>query len=201
MSATTHDDAHGHHDHKPSSLFAGCAAPTTGHRHALSVLRGVRRRGRRHPVGDHARSQRPGQHNRHHGQVWNTIVTSHGLLMIFFSVMPGTFGGFGNEGFVPLMIGARTWRLAFEQHQLLVAAAGISADHRPVPGRVGTGWTLYPPPRTAPTSRASVRLHAVRVAPGRHQLAARRHQLHHHHLNMRARDDTAQDAAVRVGAN
>jgi len=37
------------------------------------------------------------------------FITGHGLIMIFFMVMPAMIGGFGNW-FVPLMIGAPTWR-------------------------------------------------------------------------------------------
>jgi Cytochrome C and Quinol oxidase polypeptide I len=39
------------------------------------------------------------------GQLYNVIVTAHGVLMMFFVIIPATFGGLGNF-FVPLMIGA-----------------------------------------------------------------------------------------------
>nr|MDJ0825460.1 cbb3-type cytochrome c oxidase subunit I [Rhodobacter sp.] len=39
------------------------------------------------------------------GHLWNVLITAHGILMMFFVVIPALFGGFGNY-FMPLQIGA-----------------------------------------------------------------------------------------------
>merc|ERR1711937_505209 len=82
---------------------------------------------------------------------YNVSITLHGFLMIFFLVMPGLFGGFGNY-FVPIFIGSpevvyprvnNLSILILFLSYLLVILSLISEFGG------GTGWTLYPPLSTS----------------------------------------------------
>ncbi|MFX0542540.1 cytochrome c oxidase subunit I [Roseovarius sp. S4756] len=86
------------------------------------------------------------------GHLWNIIVTYHGILMMFFVVIPALFGGFGNY-FMPLMIGAPDMafpRLNNLSYWLFVAGTSLAAASFFAPGGdgshgAGVGWTLYAP--------------------------------------------------------
>merc|ERR1711966_408449 len=82
---------------------------------------------------------------------YNISITLHGFLMIFFLVMPGLFGGFGNY-FVPIFQGSpevvypRVNNLSilvlFLSYFFMILS--IISEFG-----AGTGWTLYPPLSTS----------------------------------------------------
>ena len=86
------------------------------------------------------------------GHLWNVLVTAHGILMMFFIVIPLLFGGFGNY-FMPLMIGAPD--MAFPRMNnlsfwLFFAGAMLAVLSVFMPGGngqlgSGVGWVLYAP--------------------------------------------------------
>jgi len=86
------------------------------------------------------------------GHLWNVMITAHGVLMMFFVVIPALFGGFGNY-FMPLHIGAPDMafpRMNNLSYWLFVAGASLGVLSLFVPGGngqpgTGVGWVLYAP--------------------------------------------------------
>ncbi|HRP78302.1 MAG TPA: cbb3-type cytochrome c oxidase subunit I, partial [Aquamicrobium sp.] len=154
---TTHDVAHEsaradthHGDHKPTFLTRWLLS--TNHKDigtlylCFSILAGIL--GTALSVGIRMELQEPGMQIFASSETFNVFVSGHGLVMIFFVIMPALIGGFGNW-FVPIMIGAPDMafpRMNNVSFWLLVASFLLFLISLFMPGAPGStghggGWT------------------------------------------------------------
>ncbi|MBN8832289.1 MAG: cytochrome c oxidase subunit I [Sphingomonadales bacterium] len=185
MSTTTADDFHGHaHDHHDADHKPGFFARwfmSTNHKDIGTLylifaivagviggtISGLMRYELREPGIQFLQlwaqySDGPGATLDQAYHLWNVLITAHGLIMVFFMVMPAIIGGFGNW-FVPIMIGAPD--MAFPRMNnisfwLLIPAFLLLLGSTFVPGGAGngagTGWTVYAPLSTSGSAGPAV---------------------------------------------
>ncbi len=150
----THDHAHGHgdhdhHDHTPTGI--GRWLYSTNHKDigtmylVFSVFAAIL--GGAASVYMRMELAHPGMQYMADGHEWNMVVTAHGLIMVFFVVMPALIGGFGNW-FIPMMCGAPD--MAFPRMNnisfwLMPPAFLLLFGSAVIGGGAGVGWTIYPP--------------------------------------------------------
>src|SRR6478735_5075342 len=91
-------------------------------------------------IGMRLELQEPGLQYFSNPQAYNVFVTGHGLIMVFFVIMPTLIGGFGNW-FIPLMIGAPD--MAFPRMNNI--SFWLFVEGAPGSTGFGGGWTSYPP--------------------------------------------------------
>jgi cytochrome c oxidase subunit 1 len=78
---------------------------------------------------------------------YNFDITLHGLIMIFFVLMPGLYGGFGNW-LLPIYVGTpeiifprlNNCSILFTTLSLIIMLLALLTEYS-----IGPGWTMYPP--------------------------------------------------------